>query len=116
MADCYMKHGNPQMADYTPGSAVAAGAVIVINAAAGLTCVIAHHDIAAGEKGAVAVRGGVYDFINLNNAVLGAKVYWDNAVKKATTTATSNALLGVVVSGGAGGANSTCQVLHDPII
>ena len=92
MADVYMKHGNPQMADYTPsGSAVVAGQVITINAAAGLTCVVAHHDIAVGEKGAVAVRGGIYDCINLDNAALGTKVYFAQATKKVTTTATSNA-------------------------
>src|SRR5688500_6023879 len=50
-------HGRVSTVNHTPDADVSAGAVIV----EGSTCYIAHRSIAAGELGAVAARGGVYD-------------------------------------------------------
>jgi predicted RecA/RadA family phage recombinase len=117
MAEATLRHGTPVMIDYTPAAgAVSAGQVVLIGNTAGLTCGVAHLDIANGVLGALAAGGGVYDCINLNNAANGAKVWWDDSVNKVTTTSTNNALFGFVVSGGAGGANTICQALHQPYV
>jgi hypothetical protein len=113
-AEATFRHGDPIMIDYTPGAAVAAGEVIALGGAAGLSCGIAHRDIAASELGALAAGGGVYDVKNIDNAANYAKVYWDTTNNGITTTATANALFGYIVTGGAGGANSTCRALHKP--
>lgn len=113
--DATFRHGDPVMTDYTPNADVPAGSVIVL-AATGLTCVVTHVPLTNGVLGAVASGGGVYELINLNNAVLGAKVYWDAAAKKATTVVGTNSLFGYVVSRGAGGVNSPVDVLHKPYV
>jgi predicted RecA/RadA family phage recombinase len=110
------RHGEPVMVDYTPGANVASGDVVVLGNTAGLTCGVVHVDIANGVQGAIAAGGGVYDCINLNNAANYAKVWWDNATDKVTTTSTNNALFGFIVDAGGGGANSTCRVLHKPYV
>lgn len=108
--------------DYTPtGGDVSAGDVIVLLAAAsntihGLTCGIAHADIANNEAGALAIGGGVYECTNLNNAANYKNVYWDDTNNKVTTTATNNALFGPIVGSGGGGANTACHVRHDPFV
>ena len=59
--------------DYTPGSAVDAGDVVVIGDSVG----IAKLDIAANALGALAVEG-VYDIVHTNAAIADrADVYWD---------------------------------------
>ncbi|HEY1191917.1 MAG TPA: DUF2190 family protein [Gemmata sp.] len=111
------RHGEPVMIDYTPASGnVSAGEVVLLGNTTGLTCGVAHLDIANGVLGALASGGGVYDVINLNNAANGAKVWWDNSVNKVTTTSTNNALFGFIASGGAGGANSVAKALHKPYV
>lgn len=115
MADTTFRHGDPIMVDYTPsGGNVAVGEVVLLGNTTGVTCGIAHRPIENGVLGAVAVGGGVYDVVNLNNAANYAIVYWDNANNKVTTTSTNNARFGYIVSGGGGGANSTAKALHDP--
>lgn len=109
------RSGKPQVIDYTPAAAVAAGDVVLLGNTTGLTCGVAHSDIAANELGALAAGGGIYDMVNLNNAANFAKVWWDGT-SKVTTTSTNNALFGFIVSGGGGGANSTCQVIHRPYV
>lgn len=117
MAETTFRHGEPVMVDYTPSSGnVSAGAVILVGNTTGWTCGIAHVDITNSTLGALAAGGGVYDVVNLNNAANGVKVYWDDSANKVTTTSTNNALFGFVVSGGAGGANTTCQALHKPYV
>lgn len=116
MAQVTFRHGDPVMVDYTPGANVSAGDVVLLGNTTGLTCGVVHVDTVSGVKGAVASGGGVYDCVNLNNAATYAKVWWDDANKKVTTTSTNNALFGFVVSEGAGGANSTCKVLHKPYV
>lgn len=73
MAEAAFVHGDPLMVDYTPSSDVAAGDVVVI----GVIPYVAHGDIPANTKGAVAARGGVYQGIAAGNYAPGAKVYWD---------------------------------------
>ncbi|GIX04622.1 MAG: hypothetical protein KatS3mg114_0491 [Planctomycetaceae bacterium] len=81
--------------DYTPGSAVTAGDVIVQGDLIG----IAKGDIAANKPGALAVEG-VYDFpkaTGVGTAIaVGATVYWDVADVEAKTDSETgaNKLLG----------------------
>lgn len=116
------KSGNPQFMDYTPtAGAVSAGDVVVLRAAAsntinGLTCGIAHHDMANNEPGSLAIGGGVYEVTNLNNAADYVQIYWDNSANKVTTTATNNALFGSIVGSGGGGANTACLAKHEPFV
>ena len=119
MADTAFRSGSPVMIDYTPtGGDVSAGDVIQLTDAAsntvevGMSLGIAHVDIPNNTKGALAAFGGVYDVVNLNNAADYAQVYWDDSANKVTTVSTNNARFGFIVSGGGGGANSTCRALH----
>ncbi len=118
MAMSTFRHGNPLMVDYTPAAGnVALGDVVVISnatansttGAAGLVGV-AHHPITNNTLGALAVSGGVYSFVNLNNSATGAIVYWDATNNKATSVTNSNCLLGKIVANGGGNANTTCYV------
>lgn len=124
MADTTFRHGAPIMEDYTPasgnvavGEVVVTGSVTANTAGTGALAKIAHRPITNNTLGALAVGGGVYDAVNLNNAASGSKVYWDivNNTRKVTTASTNNAKFGYIVDGsGGGGTNSTCKVLHDP--
>jgi hypothetical protein len=117
MADTVLRHGSPIKVDYTPASGnVAAGQVVLVGNTTGFTCGIAEVDIVNATVGALAAGGGVYQCVNLNNAANGTKVWWDDTNNKVTTTSTNNALFGFVVSRGAGGANSNCDVLHKPYV
>lgn len=82
--------------DYTPGSAVAAGDVVVQGELVG----VAKLDIAANKLGALAVAG-VFDFPKNSGGgtaiAMGVNVYWDSVNKVATTTAAGNKLIGKVV-------------------
>lgn len=123
MADSTFRHGAPVMVDYTPASGnVAVGDVVVLGSVTantsgtGAVAAVAHRPITNNTLGALAVGGGVYDMVNLNNAATGAKVYWDivNNTRKVTTVSTNNAVMGWVVASGGGGANTTCKVKHAP--
>jgi hypothetical protein len=117
MADANFRHGDPIMIDYTPAAGdVAAGQVVLIGNTAGLTCGVSHRPITNNVQGALAMGGGIYEMVNLNNAAVGTKVWWDNTAKKVTTTSTSNALFGFVVERGGGGANTVCDVYHFPFV
>ncbi len=76
--------------DYTPGSDVVAGDVVVQGDLIG----IAKGDIATGKLGALAVVG-VFDFpkaTGVGSAIsAGAIVYWDAAAKEATTNSAAGA-------------------------
>lgn len=121
MADTTFRSGNPIMVDHTPaGGNVAVGQVVVLGSVTantsgtGAVAGIAHRPIVNNVLGDLAVSGGVYDVINLNNAANGAKVYWDDTNNKVTTTSTNNAVFGWIVVGGGGGANTTCKAVHAP--
>lgn len=122
MPQALFKQGKPSFMDYTPtGGALTGGDVVVLRSAAantinGLTCAIAHGDIANNTAGALAYEGGIYECVNLNNAANFVQVYWDDTNNKVTTTATNNALFGFVVGNGGGGANTNCLVRHEPFV
>ncbi len=94
--------------DYTPGTAVAAGDVVVIGELVG----VAKSPIAANALGALAVRG-VFDFAKATGGgtaiSVGANCYWDDTNNVATTTATGNKLIGKCVKAAAD-ADATVRV------
>lgn len=120
MADTAYRSGAYSTVKKTAGANVALGEVVLLGSVtantggAGALAAIAHQPITNAALGTLAIGGGIYDCVNLNNAADGTKVYWDDVNNKVTTASTNNAVFGYIVSGGAGGANSTCQVLHKP--
>ena len=86
--------------DYTPGSAVSAGAVVVQADLVG----VAVRDIPANTLGVLAVEG-VFTFPKATGAstaiAVGTTVYWASGTSTATATATSNTLIGKVVKAAA---------------
>jgi hypothetical protein len=117
MAEATFRHGEYRSIDYTPASgAISAGQVVLAGNTTGLTCIIAHQDIANSVLGSMAAGGGVYDVVNLNNSANYAKVYWDDSANKVTSVSTNNALFGFIVANGGGGANSTARALHHPYV
>lgn len=110
MADSAFRHGEPLMIDYTPGSAVAAGAVIVL----GSLTAVAHKDIPANTLGSLAIHGGVYDMTGSGSINPGLKVYWDNTNKNFTTTSAGNTVFGYTVEAAA--LNAISKVFHNPTL
>ena len=105
------RHGNPLMCDYTPGSAVAEGDVVVVGSLAG----IAHRPIAANAKGSLACGGGVYQVTAAGALSAGAVVYWDDTANKVTGTASTHKVFGYVAPGSsAAGDGSLVDVVHTP--
>ncbi len=94
--------------DYTPGSTVAAGDVVVQGELVG----VAKTPIAANALGSLAVDG-VFDFAKATGGgtaiTAGANVYWDDTNNVATTTATGNKLIGKCVKAAAD-ADATVRV------
>ena len=110
MPQATFRHGSPVMVDYTPGSAVTAGDVIVTST----TPRIAHLDIASGVLGALAAEGGVYEVTGDAAIAADKKVYWDDTNNKVTETSTSNKVFGVTVTACSADA-AKCLVRHDPV-
>lgn len=109
------KQGNPLMVDHTPTSAISAGDVVVINSIP----FVAHKDIAANEKGALAMGGGVYELTaDAGTIEPGDKVYWDDTANKITEVDTSgdvNAMFGFVLPDSDPSADGEkVLVKHDP--
>ena len=94
--------------DYTPGSAVAAGDVVVQGDLVG----VAKQPIAASALGALAVAG-VFDFPKATGGgtalTAGTVVYWDAGAKVATAVSTGNKQLGKVIKDAAD-ADATVRV------
>lgn len=111
MADATFSHGEPLMCDYTAGTDVTEGDVIVI----GTQCFIAHRPIAAGEKGALAAGGGVYSIASNGSLDSGGLIaYWDESESEVTSTATDNTRIGVTVpSQGAAADGDAVLIIHD---
>lgn len=107
-------HGSPLMVDHTPTVAINAGDVVVI---ANIPFV-AHLDIAANRKGALAFGGGVYELTaNAGTIEPGDKVYWDDTANKATEAAAAgaNKHFGFVLPDSDPGADGDkVLVKHDP--
>ena len=94
----YVAPGNS--IDYTPGSAVSAGDVVVVGDIVG----IAARDIAASALGALAVEGvfAVAKATTSTSAITaGAKLYWDASGEVVTTTAGSNKVIGYAIAAAA---------------
>ncbi len=91
--------------DYTPGSAVAAGDVVVI----GEMVAVATEPIAANALGAVDVEG-VFSFpkgVTSTDAITaGAKLYWNASGSVVTTTASSHKVAGYAVAAAAASATT----------
>ncbi len=79
--------------DYTPGTAVTAGDVVVQGDLVG----VAKIDIAANKLGALAVEG-IFDFPKSTAGgsaiAAGTTVYWSAGAQQATATSAGNKLLG----------------------
>lgn len=106
-------HGNPRFRDYTPASDVSIGDVIVI----GNRPYVAHHDIPANTKGALAYEGGVYDLIKDDdsgpNILATDEVYWDGANDLATNVAEDAVHFGPA-NAAAGASTTPVRVAHQP--
>jgi len=87
--------------DYTPGSGVDNGDLVVIGNVVGM----ADADIAANAKGALVISGVRIkvpkDTGSASAISVGAQLYWDSGNEVATTTAGSNKKLGVSALAGA---------------
>jgi len=99
----YVQAGN--MVDYTPGSNVSAGDVIVQADLVG----VAVDDITANRKGALYVEG-VFDVpkdtTSTSALAAGTIVYWDDTSDVVTATAGSNKQFGKVVIAAAASAST----------
>lgn len=105
------RHGTPIMSDYTPGSAISAGDVVVVD---DVPC-IAHSDLVSGRLEAVAMRGGAYECAADAAIVAGSKVYWDDTNNKVTETATGNKGFGYIEAGSSAAADGDkVNVIHAP--
>jgi predicted RecA/RadA family phage recombinase len=97
--------------DYTPGSDLAAGEVVV----AGDLIGVAERPIPANAQGSLTITG-IRDFAKPTGAgsaagmTLGAKVYWDDTNNVATVTAGANKQIGKIVKTAAD-ADSTVRCL-----
>lgn len=86
--------------DYTPGSAVAAGDVVLMGS---VGIGVAQTAIAANVKGSLIVDG-VIEHAKASGAISAyAKVYWDNTNKVLTATSSGNTLAGYAVAAAASG-------------
>jgi len=99
------------MIDYTPGSAVSAGDVVVQGDLVG----VAKSDIAASRQGALAISG-VFD-VTKGSAVFtaGQAVYWDDTNDAASPDGSVGKLMGIAVEAAATGVSTVrVRLVHDP--
>lgn len=80
--------------EYTPGSAVDAGTVVVTGDIVGITT----RDIPANELGTLVIHGGNWRVTGDAAIAVGAVVYWNDSTNKVTATAGSNKKFGVLTS------------------
>lgn len=98
-----------EVLDYTPSSAVAAGAVVVLGT---VGIGIAQTAIAANVKGSLVVDGVIEHAKAAGAVTLWAKVYYDATNNVLTTTSTSNTLAGYAVAAAASGdATATIKLM-----
>ncbi len=106
------RHGKPVMIDHTPESAISAGDVVMVQDEPR----IAHKDIAAGELGALAAGGGVYDVDKAAVEIAdGVTLYWDESAEKVTTDddSAANKIWGRSAAAATSEATQV-RALHDP--
>ena len=109
MPRVFFSHGEPQMVDFTPATAVTAGDVIVTAD----TPRIAHSDCPVGVLGALASAGGIYQVTADGAIPADRKVYWDAVAGKYTLTVGANKPFGVSVQASAADGDVR-MVRHDP--
>lgn len=91
-------HGNPRMIQHTIVAAVPAGEVqALLGAALAGGVIIPHGDIPANTPGSYAIGGGVYELTANGAIAFGVEVFWDDAARKGTSTATGNRRFGYCV-------------------
>lgn len=110
VAQAKFLYGDPEMINYTPGSAVTGGDVVVT----GNCPFVAHSDIAANKLGGLSRCGGVYN-VTCAQAITGVtRVYWDDTNNVVTTIGAGNSHFGFTMPGYTCSANGTIPVLHAP--
>lgn len=104
MAKKFIQPG--EVIDYTAGSALSAGAVVLIGNRIGVLLT----DLANGEVGAAQVTG-VWEIAKLSTDVVsqGALLYWDAGNSRLTTTASTHKLAGYAWAA-AGSGDTTVQI------
>lgn len=108
MAEAIYK-SESEIIDYTPGSAVASGQVVVVNG----RCFVAHEPIAANALGSL-YASGLFDLTKQSGVTFSAGdvVYWDDTNNYANATS-SNTLFGVAIAAAASGdATVRCVLLN----
>lgn len=115
MVEAIFRHGNPIMVDWTAASDLTAGDIVLVANLTGITCGVAHKDIANTDLGALAVGGGVYDCQVASNYAVGTKVHKPTANAILTSTSTNAAQFGFTVEAAAA-ANDVVKVLHHPYV
>ena len=100
MAQNYVQEGDVLNYTNASGSTITSGAAVLIGTWLG----VALADIANGATGSVAIEG-VFTVAKLGTDVVaaGALLYWDNANKRLTTTASGNTLSGFAVAAAGSG-------------
>jgi predicted RecA/RadA family phage recombinase len=106
MATQYLQDG--ELIDYTPGSAVAAGAVVVV----GDRAFPAPRAIAANELGSLQTRG-VWRLpkLSTDTPAQGAILYWDAGNTRCTTTASTHKIIGHAAKAAGSGATEVDVLL-----
>lgn len=107
MTSKFIQPGN--VLDHTAGSALAAGAVVVIGVRVGVLLAA----LASGETGSLQVTG-VFNIAKLSTDVVaqGALLYWDATNSRLTTTAAGNTLAGYAANAAGNGVATVNIVLN----
>lgn len=100
----FIQRGDVLTVTNTTGAAIASGSGVLLGSVFG----VAGNNIPVSEDGPINVVG-VYELPKAPSQAwaFGVPVFWDNAAKVATTTATGNTRIGVAVLAVAGGAGDT---------
>lgn len=97
MATATVSQTGGELVSYTPGSAVAAGDVILIGNVVG----VAPRDIAASTLGVLLIANAVVKFPKTAGSgaaiAVGVQLYWDAGNEVATATASTHKKLGVSI-------------------
>lgn len=110
MGTAVLYQHDPDHVDYTPGSAVAVGDVVIL----GDLFTVADRPIAAGVKGALAIEG-TFIVPKASGAISqGVIVYWDATAGNVTTTAGSNKRAGFAAEAAASGDSTVKVVINYP--
>lgn len=111
MAEATLHQGDPDVIDYVPGAAIAAGQVVIAGSLVG----VAMEPIANGVLGSIRVSG-VFDVAKTASVTfaVGAPVYFNEAANTAGSTNT-HALIGYAVKAALAGDATVRVLLANPI-